>query len=714
MKIKHFIFLILFASFSFPAHAQSPLWSGVVDPARAANWQNAGVIGGIPSATWTQCGSTIAAYNGNVDTINNAIIACTANHYVQLGAGTFNLSSGGALGGIVMKTGVVLRGMGANQTFLIIGAGAMNGCGGGRSAGTCFNGNAGTGAFETAVDFATVTAGFNQGSNVITLSTVTGVVANQSLIMMDQCSSGNSGVTCSLNAEVDNGNFFPCNILWNGTAGCADNGPDNGLQRTNRPQEEWFLVTAVNAGTKQVTLSDPIRYPDWSTSRSVAVVHFPNPVMNSGVENLSLDMTANNAYGVTLLDTVNSWVRGVRIIKSGQGAILPAGGAHNTIQDNYIFGTTHAPGTDSFGIYGVGDSSNLIQNNIVQQIQVCMGVEGADTGSVYAYNFCPASWAGGNFIYPASFQHGLEGYLLYEGNVLNSIYDENLHGPKLVHTIFRNFVTGWESCQAAALLCGGATSKIGLTTAIRLVHHSRYPNVVANVLGTPGIHNAYSTTSTGQSALFIYEIGSPNAAPTDAVVNTTKYFYGNYDVVSGGGVARYCGSIINTGWAGICGSVPEVPTGISVLPQPLPTKGDTVAGQPAFPASFYLPSKPGWFGPTPWPPIGPDVTGGNVGQCGPLGGFSPSGTANVAGQFAGVAATAGKCTGTTLDLTKWAGHVNAIPAVACALNVMGMPPDGSGGVLSFNADICYASAAVLPYIITGTGKVIGTGTVKVQ
>ena len=80
-------------------HAQ--LWSGVLAPSRATDWTQAGIIGGsgIPSGSWTQCGSTIAAYGSSgspasPSTIINAITACSGtNEYVLLGPGTFYLNA---------------------------------------------------------------------------------------------------------------------------------------------------------------------------------------------------------------------------------------------------------------------------------------------------------------------------------------------------------------------------------------------------------------------------------------------------------------------------------------------------------------------------------------------------------------------------------------------------------------------------------------------
>ena len=63
----------------------------VIDAALGGSWGSAGVSGGIP-ARLTQCGSTIAVYNGSASTINTAISNCPAGQFVSLGAGTSNLN----------------------------------------------------------------------------------------------------------------------------------------------------------------------------------------------------------------------------------------------------------------------------------------------------------------------------------------------------------------------------------------------------------------------------------------------------------------------------------------------------------------------------------------------------------------------------------------------------------------------------------------------
>ena len=105
--------------------------------------------------------------------------------------------------------------------------------------------------------------------------------------------------------------------------------------------------------------------------------------------------------------------------------------------------------------------------------------------------------------------------------------------------------------------------------------------------------------------------------------------WGNYDTVNNA-----------TRW-----QASEVPSGISPF-------ANAVPASQSLPSSLYLSAKPAWFGSVAWPPIGPDVVGGNLAGLG--------------------------------------GHVYKIPAQVCFESVMG----GSfgSGLRTFNARNCYSSS----------------------
>src|SRR5947209_6393679 len=397
--MKNLYLLLLLAFLSVPTHSQS-LWNGLIDPSRATDWSTAGVIGGIPSDSWTQCGPPIAAYNGNTDTINLALnhtavgyTGCAANTYVLLGPGTFNLTSGGTVSNGVKATETsnnsALRGSGANKTFLIFGAGATDSCSGAYATTICMNGSQGR-FWVSDAKFADWTGGLARGSTILTLSSVSGLFANQSAIGVDQCSDGNTGYPCSTNLEPDNGEYFNCERLYDaGTGnGCSSNGI-TGNHRSGRPLSEIFLITNVNSGAKQVTIRGGVRFPHYAAGNSPAVWSIPNPISNFGIEDLSIDNTAVNAYCIVGYYAVNAWIKGVRCIKSGQGAFLWVSSAHDSDVDNYAYSTTHSyTSADSEGDSGMATSDILHENNIYQWLRTCDLTDGSDTGSVFAYNFC--------------------------------------------------------------------------------------------------------------------------------------------------------------------------------------------------------------------------------------------------------------------------------------------------------------------------------------
>ena len=151
-------------------------------------------------------------------------------------------------------------------------------------------------------------------------------------------------------------------------------------------------------------------------------------------------------------------------------------------------------------------------------------------------------------------------------------------------------------------------------------------NIVGNVLGKSGYHTNYERnypSGSGSGDVSIYVLGKDASnTPTDAKTKTTLMRWGNYDVVTG--AARFQAS--------------EVPSGLSVR--------NPVPATQSLPSSFYLSAKPAWWGARPWPPIGPDVTGGELAN----------------------------------------GVAYRIPARLCYENT-----SKTGSILNFNADNCYAA-----------------------
>jgi hypothetical protein len=240
---------------------------------------------------------------------------------------------------------------------------------------------------------------------------------------------------------------------------------------------------------------------------------------------------------------------------------------------------------------------------------------------------------------------------LWEGNEGTGFDGDVFHGTSGLNTIFRNRASGWEP------------GKTNGTAAVELMAYNRMDNFIGNVLGQPSYTTNYQLQLGAGTAATVYDLGAGDTEgsvtiPNDSLVASTLMRWGNYDVVNA-----------SVQWNSV-----EVPSGLSSYANPVPSNH-------TLPASFWSASKPSWWpSAKPWPVLGPDVSGGNMGLC--------SG-----GTYAGVAATSsGQCTGGTLA-TAYAGHVNTIPAMDCFLTTMSGPPDGSGSALTFNASSCYTSSS---------------------
>ena len=678
-----FIFILLLC-LTHISEAQS--WSNVLAPTRATDWTPAGISGGIPSTNWTQCGPTIAAYSGSPSTIVSAInhtgsgyTGCGPNTYVQLGAGTFTLSSAIRNVGV---SNVELRGMGADQTHLVFSSAST--CQGGN--GTClvgFESSDGNYPEASSQKIYSWTAGYSQGTKSITLSSGSNIVANSTMLMLDQCDTGYSGSSCQ-GSSTDDGGFFVCGDQYSpgGPTGCSVSGPDNGLARPHRFQMEAVLVTGCspscgNSGTTTIAIDRPIMHPQWAAGQTPQA-WLIQPAQNVGIQNLSIDGSATqDTGGVSFYNVANFWCQGVAVLHSYNIGIWIEQSIHGIIQSNYVFDAgQHLNYSDPTGIK-YNWSSNLIANNIVQAVRPAIMAEGPSTGNVVIGNYMINSYTGDDFFFGNEWDGHSDGadYDLIEHNVMNQFTQDLIHGGHLMQTYFRNLATGWESC--ANDQCGSFKAKDSNSSAVESQSFNRYMNFLYNVLGTPGYSTSYNANNGQCNKVYefdntVWATGCGNSGgsipiPGDATVNKTSLRWGNWDTANKS--VQY--------------NKAEVPSGISLYANSAPTSACT-SSTPC-PASFYYSSRPSWWASSiPFPAIGEDVTGGNVGQC--------SGTLNTPGHMSGTAAlTSAQCTGTSLTASQWGGHVNAIPAMACYLNVLGGPPDGSGNALTFSAAKCYGS-----------------------
>jgi len=517
------IWALSFAVFllsSYPGLGQQ-LWTGILDPSRAVPWQGAAGFPGsaLPDASWTQCGSTIAA-GASAATINSHIAGCGSNQYVLLGPGTFNLTAPIIVSDYAsLKSNLVLRGSGANSTLLVY-SGSGAGSGGGCYSdivsleGSCIYTNGGEQnvcVFAGASTTSTVTAGtYQQGSTYLSLTNcggstpATGSLSNLkvgSIIMVDQA-----------DLPVDNGTLWPCAITRTSSGnsgGCAGNG-DGGGMRTNGPcatasgvttcersQVQGFVVVGISGSVVQV--DQPLYLSNWSSTQSPQA-WFPNAtVTNVGVENLSVDTSAASGF-ISTYNTLacnKCWVSGVRSVDTARSHIRMLYTTHNVITSNYMY-KNQTGATVSYGFEIAGGWYNLLENNITQQITDSdPSCTSPCAGNVIDYNFDVdnAYTQSNGYIVPPMFLHaGGDVMNLWEGNIGPGFAGDNIHGTHHLETVYRNLLTGWQSKCAG----GSCTNQ---TIPLQFPAGTRYMNVVGNVLGEPGYHTGYQCAALTSNSL---------------------------------------------------------------------------------------------------------------------------------------------------------------------------------------------------------------------
>lgn len=641
------------------AYSQSQLWSGILDPSRATDWSRAGAthINDARSQCATSQCATVSGGTVTTSSVNAAIASAPANSYVLIPVGTFTISGGINFAG---ANNVTLRGSGSNSTFLTF-IGGNNACGGGSHDITVCSSDINYMGGPT--NTANWTAGYAKGATSITLSSVTNLKVGYPLTL-DQIDDASDNGGLWVGCEVQNSR-------------CGNDGP-SGYQRTNggiRGQQQMVTVTdcrsdhsttfgaACNATT--ITISPGLYADNWRSGQSPGAWWATTPVFADAVENISLDHTSGGD-GILFFNCSGCWVKGVRGVRN-----RATGTAwfhvslylcnHCTVRDSYFYGYEG----DSYTLPASIASDALIENNIFQRPGGIVFNSDCE-GCVIGYNFSvnvgasPATWLSSSQWY-----HSVAEFVLNEGNIGAGLYADGYHGSHVLNTSFRNRWDGREQSNG--------TLATGNTAAVQLAPGARYHNVIGNVLGTVGYHTKYKATpSSDTNWTAVVSAGLfEGTGGTDSLVAPTTMFWGNWDTVTHD--VRWCGNSSDTGWSTICSGTSEVPSGLS-------GHSNAVPSSETLPASFYLSSKPAWWpSGKAWPAIGPDVTGGTVGQC--------SG-----GTYDASEATSGsQCTGGTLTPVA-GGRVVSNPAMDCYLNVMGGVANGTGSALQFDASACYSSS----------------------
>lgn len=560
---------------------QAVPWSVPLAASRGLDWSVAGANPGPlfrPICQTVQCTTLFSSVTDA--NLSSAINNAPANTVILFPTGSFTLSPF-----TIQRDNVTLRGQGADQTKLTItGTTSCPSNSGGVSVmvGICGSNNWWPGAINNQ---ATFTAGFSQGTTVITLSAVPNLGPGSMIIL--QQNKDSAGFPTSADILVCDNSATPI---------CSTEG--SSLVNGNN-QSETHLVIGVN-GTN-VTIYPPVIAPNFRTAQS-PIAWWPNhAVTGVGIENMTIDGSAGTgARTVMEIDNgIGNWITGVRSVIRAADAqkgyhIHQYLGAFNTIRSNYLYGYRDVS-QENYSI--TVNDEDLIENNIVEQNVVPFSQNGpGGSALVLAYNYATnnvgingvTGWEQG----PLWHNMGTF-YTLMEGNDIPKLEYDAIHGTHNLDTAFRNYLHG-------------QVGQLNNTALFVVRFHARNVNAIGNVLGC----GTAATCPSGSFPYYTsYENDVPSAqGPDAAVFNVGGAYSGNATVTGTDSqtVADFlkwgnCDTVTNT-----CRFLSsEVPSGLTNFANPVP------ASQ-TLPSSFYLTAKPLWWSGVPFPATGPDVTTGTV------------------------------------------------------------------------------------------------------
>jgi hypothetical protein len=509
--------------------------------------------------------------------VSDRIASCSANQYVLLAAGSFNIG-----GFEITRSNVVLRGAGPDQTFVTFTG--SDGCQGVPTH-ICVKG--GFGYWDEpppAGNISTWTAGFTQGTTTITVGTPSRFAVNE-YIYLDQINED----THALYAP-----FIWCHTGDIYTSGVCDAGDTSADRQTG----QVVKVTAINGSN--LTIFPGLYYTRWNIAQSPRAWTNDQPsqhVKRVGIEDLTLAHSAPSSDVWGLVQFNNSaevWVKNVRANVCPNSCISIFYSAKITIQDSYFFHNRAADSTN-YGVDCTMSSDLYVVNNIFQQV-VAELQGNMCVGAIYAYNYAvnhpwqesvpgqQTNEIGG--IFPGHAAGAM--FVLLEGNTTNHTVHDFSHGDSCCVTAFRNRLIGRETSNFP-------NTQFTLPVIIK-GYSGRWMNYVGNVLGTDGYHTNYESSTGGPQGVgvlgdsdhTIFQAGFTGAGENNDTVGydtttlTSLLRWGNYDYATN--TARF--------------NSDEIPS------------DNAVPGSQTLPSSFYLTAKPSWFGSTAWPGIGPDISGG--------------------------------------------------------------------------------------------------------
>lgn len=474
----------------------------IVPENRRIDWQP-GITRGIPDYPVSENVKDFGAVgDGIVDdtqSFESAINAAAAGSAVYIPAGTYLISSTLEIG-----KGIVLKGEGHQNSKLKF---SMS------SGGACIKIVKWGGS-----DWADITSGFSKGSNSITVSNV---------------SHFNVGDFVEIRQDNDPAVFTP---------------RSSGSESWGDACVGQILEIIEKSGN--TLIFSKVLYYNYNSSMNPRIRRI-KLVKGAGVENLYIERVSANNYGsnIELLNAAYCWIKKVWSEKTITAHVFCSRTYCCEIRDSYFFDSQdHGSGGKGYGVRMEERSTdNLIENNIFKRLRHSIVVQLGATGNVFGYNYSkdPFFEEGNNWLMPDVANHGHYPYLnLFEGNIVQQISIDNVHGTNGPTTIFRNRIEK----DVSHYLSG--TEKFSF---IEIEDNNPYQNIIGNELGIE------STQA--------YEPIKLDPSIANSIIVHGNYNFNNNALLWEANIADH-----------------------------------------NLPASLYLNQKPSWFGSLPWPVLGGDIS----------------------------------------------------------------------------------------------------------
>jgi len=298
-----------------------------------------------------------------------------------------------------------------------------------------------------------------------------------------------------------------------------------------------------------------------------------------GVEDLRVEATAKvsdkRLFAIEYAE--ECWLRNVEGYMCNYAHVRLRFSKSCEIRDSYFHHAWEYIGSWAYGLFIFDfNADHLIENNIFYHIRHAMIFEGGGCGCVFGYNYSvdpqgrSSANTPNNWLYSDICTHGRHSFMnLWEGNICGQISLDNMHGSSSHNTLFRNWSVGKAK---------NTDNPNGVTdgrNVVEVMKNNIYENFIGNVLGYSGCgyrFEQYPVTDYDRNIWVTgYACDTAGSGSRDTTPAVTMLRHGNFDYATN-----------STEWDP------------NIIDRNLPN-------------SYYLSSKPAFFGDLAWPCIGPDI-----------------------------------------------------------------------------------------------------------